>query len=90
MSHYRSGNIHPGGSCQDDPYEVLARAIITQACADWTYYEKKERKLIPGQVSFARDKRKAIERFFKSKWYGVLTPLDPDLLLERLREEVKT
>ena len=30
-----------------------------------------------------------IERFFRSDWFGVLTKLDPDLLIKRLRKEKK-
>ena len=32
---------------------------------------------------------KEIERFFRSAWFGVLTSVDPDLLISKLRKEKK-
>ena len=32
---------------------------------------------------------KEIERFFRSGWFGVLTKVDPDLLITNLRKEKK-
>ena len=33
---------------------------------------------------------KEIERFFRSNWFGVLTKVDPNLLITNLRKEKKT
>lgn len=57
-----------------DPYENLANAIIREAVDE---YRK------------ANDnyKRKTIEKFIRSEWFKALTDIDPEFLLERLREE---
>jgi len=68
-----------------NPYEELANAIILQAVRD---YRKALRTLSrypynrPAQYT-----RLSIERFFRSEWFGVLTKLDPEPLIRRLREE---
>lgn len=59
-------------------YEELANAIVLQAVKD---YRNARGPYGPG-------KRKKIERFFLSDWYGMLTELDPMILIKRLREEV--
>ena len=33
--------------------------------------------------------KKAIERFFKSGWFGVLTSIDPEMVIDRLQKEVR-
>ena len=68
-----------------DPYEELANAIILQAVKD---YRKALRILSrypynrPVQYELG-----SIERFFRSEWFGILTRLDPETLIRRLREE---
>lgn len=57
-----------------DPYEELANAIILQACKDY-------------RLTDNEDDLKEIERFFHSEWFSVLTSLDPDLLIKKLRKE---
>ena len=57
-----------------DPYENLANAIILQAVKDYR---------LPDNES----ELKKIERFFHSDWFSVLTSLDPDLLIQKLRKE---
>lgn len=57
-----------------DPYEELANAIIVQACKDY-------------RLTDNEDGLKEIERFFHSEWFSVLTSLDPDLLIKKLRKE---
>lgn len=60
-----------------DPYENLANAVILQAVSDYRAAKK------------ARNKREQAEvlRFFRSKWFGVLTEVDPEYLIRRLDEE---
>ena len=58
-----------------NPYEELANAIILQAVKDYRLTDD-EREL------------QEIERFFRSGWFGVLTTLDPELLISRLKQEV--
>ena len=44
-----------------------------------------------GDISCDYDEQelKEIERFFRSAWFGVLTSVDPDLLISKLRKEKK-
>ena len=56
------------------PYEELANAIVLQAVKDYRMTDD-EKEL------------KEIERFFRSGWFGVLTKVDPDLLINQLRKE---
>lgn len=59
-----------------DPYQELANAIVLQAVKDYRMTDD-EREL------------QEIERFFRSAWFGVLTSVDPDLLISKLRKEKK-
>ena len=58
----------------NDPYENLAQAIILQAVKDYRLHDD-EKELA------------SIERFFRSDWFGVLTSVDPELLIAKLRKE---
>ena len=58
----------------DTPYENLANAIILQAVKDYRLHDD-ERELA------------CIERFFRSGWFSVLTSVDPESLITKLREE---
>ena len=55
-------------------YEKLAQAIILQAVKDY-------------RDSCSYQMRCSIERFFRSEWFMVLTALDGEMLIKRLREE---
>ena len=69
----------------EDPYEKLANAIIVQASKDYmTNLRKKKRN--PGSVLAEHD-IKECERFFCSDWYQVLTSVDGEYLMGRLRKE---
>ena len=69
----------------ENPYEALANAIIIQASKDYmTNLRKKKRN--PGSASAEHDIREC-ERFFRSDWYQVLTSVDGEYLMDRLREE---
>lgn len=69
----------------EDPYEKLANAIIVQASKDYmTNLRKKKRN--PGSASAEHD-IKECERFFCSDWYQVLTSVDGEYLMGRLRKE---
>ena len=57
-----------------DPYENLANAIILRAVEDYRLMDN-EKEL------------EAIEAFFRSDWFAILTRLDPDLLIKKLRKE---
>jgi hypothetical protein len=57
-----------------DPYENLANAIILRAVEDYRLTDN-EKEL------------EKIEAFFRSDWFAILTRLDPDLLIKKLRKE---
>ncbi|WP_075726642.1 hypothetical protein [Tissierella creatinophila] len=70
----------------DRNYEDLANAIVVQAVKD--YREalnklKKEPRSIGAKVT-----KLEIEIFFRSSWYRELTTLDPEMLIEKLKEEI--
>jgi hypothetical protein len=69
-----------------DPYENLANAIVAQAARDYLTALKKLKKN-PGNRT-AMDDAMRLEKFFHSGWYGVLTSVDPDYLIRKLREKV--
>lgn len=67
-------------------YQSLANAIILQAVKD---YRESIRllEMNPNDKMAQREKR-SIERFFHSNWFSILTDLDGELLLKKLKEEV--
>ena len=63
----------------DEGYELLAEAVIVEACKDYVKAIKNgEKKNI-----------RALERFFRSGWFGILTSIDPEDLMTRLKEQVR-
>ena len=58
----------------DKNYEELANAIIIQAVKDYRQSGSRQRG--------------AIVRFFRSDWFKVLTNLDPEHLIAKLKKEV--
>ena len=69
-----------------NPYKELANAIIVQAVKD--YRDAVERlHYTPDDKSALCDKR-SIERFFRSEWFSILSDLNGELLLKKLKEEV--
>ena len=60
-----------------DPWESLANAVVLQAVEDYRMKENEE----------GWDE---LEDFFRSPWFGVLTALDPDRLILKLRKEKGT
>ena len=58
----------------DTPYENLANAIVLQAVKDYRLHDD-EQELA------------SIECFFRSGWFGVLTRIDPEMLIAKLRKE---
>lgn len=66
-------------------YEQLANAIILQAISDY-----KAPPIDHGRIrndDMIESARDEIERFIRSDWFGILTSLDPEYLIRRLREE---
>lgn len=66
-------------------YENLANAIIEQAVHD--FREAKLRLQKNARDAEAEKTYRETKRFFRSAWFSRLTPLDSELLLERLEEE---
>ena len=56
------------------PYEELANAIVLQAVKDYRLHD--DEQILA-----------SIERFFLSGWFGVLTKIDPEILITKLRKE---
>ena len=77
-SRFRNGGIVMG-------YQALANAVVVQAAKD---YKKALRtiKKHPGSRGAMAEARK-LEKFFHSSWYCVLTDVNPDYLINRLRRE---
>lgn len=71
-----------------DGYQNLANAIIVQAVKDFRSYAKVARKNGYGSKQAINEMRKIIE-FIKSPWFETLSDIDPDYLLEKLKEEVE-
>lgn len=57
-----------------NPYEELANAIVLQAVKDYRLHDD-EQELA------------SIERFFRSGWFSVLTSINPEMLISKLRKE---
>ena len=66
-------------------YENLANAIIEQAVHD--FREAKLRLQKNARDAEAEKTYRETKRFFRSAWFSRLTPLDSELLLEKLEEE---
>jgi hypothetical protein len=67
-------------------YENLANAIILQAVKD--YREALSRYDLHREKNTYGQDKASIERFFRSGWFGVLTELNPEMLIRKLNEEV--
>ena len=72
----------------EDPWTALANAIILCAVDDYLHPERVSTD--PNYRYSDRCKayvREEVERFIRSEWFQLLTTLDPELLIEKLREE---
>ena len=70
-----------------DPYEDLANAIVSLAVKEYRDALKKLMKY-PRHES-AKHTKAEVERFLRSDWYRELTAVEPEILLRKLKEEVK-
>ncbi len=71
----------------EDPYERLANAIVLQAAADYRRALKAVRRNPSNRT--AVDEALKTEKFFRSGWYGILTSVDGEYLIQRLQEEIR-
>lgn len=69
-----------------DPYQNLANAIVAQAAQDYLSALKKLKKNPRNRM--AMDEAMQLEKFFHSGWYEILTDIDPDYMIRKLREKV--
>lgn len=69
----------------DDCYQNLSDAIILRAVKD--YRNAKKDLLENPKDKSLRNRIKAIVKFFRSEWFGVLTGIDPEELIKRLERE---
>ena len=70
----------------EENYENLANAIVKQAAKDWQSAMKRLRKK-PGNKA-AQAQRDECEQFFRSDWFTVLTGVDGEFLMRKLKEEL--
>ena len=66
-------------------WEDFAQAIILKAIEDYRNALKPVR--YPSEKKKARAAIREIERFFRSEWFEVLTELDGETLIRKLKEE---
>ena len=66
-------------------YEILANAIIEQAAKDYRWARTALAKDAENVAATAM--RSDTERFFRSAWFGQLTHIDGEWLLEKLEGE---
>ena len=69
----------------DDNYQDLANAIVVRAAKD---YRKALERLdeTPDSVG-AENEIKRLEKFFRSDYYKLLTSVDGELLMNKLKQE---
>ena len=66
-------------------WEDFAQAIILKAIEDYRNAMKPAR--YSSEIKKARGAIREIERFFRSEWFEVLTELDGETLIRKLKEE---
>lgn len=70
----------------NDGYTKLGNAIIIQAVKDYRDVLKKLNK--NSENSMAKHMKRQIEDFFHFSLFGMITTMDPDMLIRKLNEEV--
>ena len=66
-------------------WQALSNGIVEQAVKDYRAALKTLRRHPDSKAAMATAME--VERFFHSDWYGQLTTIDPDYLIDRLRKE---
>ena len=69
----------------DDNYQDLANAIVVRAAKD--YRKALERLDNPLEGVHAENDIKRLEEFFRSDYYKLLTSVDGELLINKLKQE---
>lgn len=70
-----------------DSYEKLANAIVLQAVKDYRTALKRVTRQRKDKDGLAA--KNECERFFRSDWFGILTGIDPEMLMRKLQMEVQ-
>ena len=70
-----------------DSFEKLANAIVLQAVKDYRMALKRVARHPKDRDGLAT--RNECERFFRSGWFGILTWIDPEMLMRKLQMEVQ-
>lgn len=70
-----------------EPYENLANAIIISAAEDYRVALRRQMRHPDGQET--KHTVDCLENFFRSAWFGVLTDVDGEYLMARIRKEVE-
>ena len=75
------------GGIRIEPYQELANAIVAQAARDYLFLLR----LLKHHPEDSEALKKALEyeSFFRSDWYGMLTDVDPEYLMEKLKKAVE-
>lgn len=68
-----------------DGYEMLAAAVVERAVLD--YRQAQENIRTKYNVLDAQNVIRALERFFRSEWFGILSDLDGEELVEMMRRQ---
>ena len=76
-----------GKNMSEDPYEALGNAIILQAVKDYRTVLKRIKHNPKNRIAI--DEALTIEKFFRGPLYSVLTSVDPEFLISKLRAEIK-
>ena len=72
----------------DEGYQSLANAIILQAIKDFRKCLKIVKKNGCKKEEALKEMQGIVE-FIKSPWFKILTNLEPEILLKKLKEEVE-
>ena len=67
-----------------DGYEMLAAAVVERAVLD--YRQAQENIRAKYNVLDAQNMIRRLERFFRSEWFGILSDLDGENLIEMMRK----
>ena len=68
-----------------DPYQELANAVVILAAKDYQHALRIQGR--NPKSAAAKSQIDSLERFFRSDWHQILTEVDGDMLIKRLREE---
>ena len=71
----------------EDPYEILANAIILSAVSDYKVALKKVKRNPKSKAAI--DEALQSEKFFRSSWYQQLTSVDGEFLIRKLQDKIR-